>query len=203
MRTVINRYLRLAAAHDMAGLIRPLLLLGADPYDTDDKGRTAFNCAASNGLHALDLLTQAAFKDTQKPRTARQWKDYDLNTPSGSYGSTLITYAAKVSPVRLVDEMIKAGADTSIINGSGWTLLHCAGVMPGREEVLKTLVQAFRAQGKEDILNALTTHPYETQYDGHPVKYGEGLTAVELCRARLAQDPKCPRDLAEYPSCLR
>lgn len=195
---IIDKALHLAAAHDKAGLIRPLLCLGANPYATNDTGQTAFNCAASNGLRALHLLTQAAFRDTQKPKSARRWKNYDLNTPSGRYGSTLITYAAKVSPAQMIAKMIRAGADITIINGSGWTLLHCAAVMPGRKDALQTLAQAFRDQGHDAIPRARTTHPYETTYNGHRVLYDADLSAAELCQARRTQDPHCPEELAEY-----
>lgn len=198
----INSRLREAAARDDVESVRVLIAQGADPYDTDEHGYTAFNRSASNGLNALAYLTEIAFEDTRKPVEQRRWKDYGMNTPSGYYQSTLITYAAKVSPVSLVDEMISAGADIGIVNGSGWTLLHCAAVMPGRLEVLKTLKSAFAAQNRHGLADTKSTHVYETDYNGHKVVYGAGLTAGELCRARLAQDPQCPNELAAYPACL-
>ena len=194
----LNSLLREAAAHDAVTAVRILISEGGNPYDTDEKGRTSFNRAASNGLHALHVMTETAFLDTQKPAAQRRWKNFDLNTPSGYYGSTLITYAAKVSPAALVNDMIVAGADITIINGSGWTLLHCAAVMPDRKDVLKSLINAFRDQGLEKLIGALSTHVYETDYSGNKVVYGEGLTAAELCRARLDQDPQCPPELADY-----
>ena len=198
MIKLLNAALRAAAARDYALLARVLVLLGADPYDTDAAGRTAFNCAASNGLRALAVLTQMAFADTQKLPARRRWQQYDLNTPSGAYGSTLITYAAKVCDAATIRAMIAAGADLRIVNGSGWSLLHCAAVMPARAEVLRLLQQAFEAQGCGALSGARTTHVYETAYNGHRVVYADHLTAAELCRARLAQDPSCPADLAQY-----
>lgn len=199
---LLSRLLHEASAHDAVDAVRLLLKAGSNPYDTDEKGRTAFNRAASNGLRALHILTEEAFHDTQRSPDRRRWENYGLNTPSGYYGSTLITYAAKVSPDSLVKDMIEAGADITIINGSGWTLLHCAAVMPDRKDVLKTLVQTFHAQGYEAMIGARTTHTYETDYNGHPVIYEAGLTAMELCQARMKQDPQCPETLAEYPPCL-
>lgn len=196
--TTLNRILRAAAARDHAILMRPLIMAGANPYDTDEKGRTAFNCAASSGLRALHVLTEEAFRDTQKPQEQRRWKDFGLNSPSGCYGSTLITYAAKVSPVSLVREMVAAGADIGIVNGSGWTLLHCAAVMPGRTEVIKILIQAFREQGHDDLITACSTHLYETDYGSGKVSYDKNLTAAGLCRARIEQDTHVPNDLTEY-----
>ncbi len=198
----LNERLRNAAAHDDTGAVKALLAEGANPYDTDEKGRTAFNRAASNGLEALDLLTREAFNDTQKPLGQRRWKEYELNTPSGSYQSTLITYAAKVSSVDLVREMIKAGADITIVNGSGWTLLHCAAVMPGRSAVLGELVTAFQKQGHGDLIDALSTHVYETEYNGHKVVFGRDLTAAGLCQARIDQDSKVPAELPDYMALL-
>ncbi|MGB9151789.1 MAG: ankyrin repeat domain-containing protein [Alphaproteobacteria bacterium] len=195
---ILSVLLREAAAYDVIGVVPFLVNAGANPYDADKNGRTAFNRAASNGLRALDWLTTTAFADTQKPAAQRRWKNYGINTPSGAYGSTLITYAAKVSHVALVGKMIDAGADISITNGSGWTLLHCAAVMPGRAEVLRKLLQVFRQQGLADKIDALTTHVYETAYKGHKVVFGTGLTAAGLCRARMEQDSSCPRELYRY-----
>jgi len=195
---VTDKALRDAAAVNDVKTAAALLKAGANPYATDDKGRTAFNCAASNGLDALALMTEAAFRDTQKPAGQRKWPDYNINTPSGAYGSTLITYAAKVSPISLIKEIIGAGADITIINGSGWTLLHCAAVMPGRLEVLKELVKAFKDQGHADLIQFKTTHVYETTYGPHKVVFGEGITALELCQTRLQQDPDSPQEFAEY-----
>lgn len=199
---MMNAQLRAAAGRDDVQAVAELLQAGADPYAADEAGRTTFNHAASNGLRALDLMTRAAFADTQKPPGERRWGDYDLNTPSGAYGSTLITYAAKVCPAAVVAEMIAAGADISIVNGSGWSLLHCAAVMPGRDDVLSLLLKAFHGQKRDDLIHARTTHVYETVYDGHKVVFGTGLTAAELCRARIAQDPSCPAELATYPEIL-
>lgn len=195
---MLDAALRAVAARDYATFAKVLVVLGANPYDTDAAGRTAFNCAASNGLAALAVLTQIAFVDTQKPPSRRRWKQYDLNTPSGSYGSTLMTYAAKAGSPDLVQRMIAAGADLRIVNGSGWNLLHCTAVMPGRAEVLKLLLQAIDKQGHRDLISALTTHPYETVYGGHKVSYAAGLTAADLCQARRTQDPSCPQDLSAY-----
>lgn len=195
---ILSVLLRAAAARDQALLAGWLTTLGGNPYDTDAMGRTAFNCAASNGLKALAVLTQIAFADTQKLPARRRWRQYDINTPSGAYGSTLITYAAKVCDADTVRAMIAAGADICIVNGSGWSLLHCAAVMPARTEILKLLLQAFQAQGHGDLINARTTHVYETVYNGQRVVYADHLSAAELCRARLAQDPSCPADLAQY-----
>lgn len=195
---ILNAALRAAAAHDHAALAAGLVTLGANPYDTDEAGCTAFNRAASNGLSALAVLTKIAFADTQKPPSRRRWKQYDLNSPSGAYGSTLITYAAKVCDAGIIKAMIKAGADLRIVNGSGWSLLHCAAAMPARAEVLKLLLQSFHDQGHNDLINARTTHAYETAYNGHQVIYAAELTAADLCRARLDQDPSCPRELAQY-----
>ena len=195
---ILGKILHEAASYDSVENVERLLEAGANPYYEDEKGRTAFNRAASNGLHALDFLTEKAFQDTQKPKEQRQWPDYDLDTPSGYYGSTLITYAAKVSSVGLVQEMIDASADITIINGSGWTLLHCAAVMPERTNVLPVLVKAFKDQGHADLIGYLSTHIYETEYNGHKVVFGTNLTAAELCQARIDQDPDCPAELSRY-----
>lgn len=195
---LLDVVLRHAAARDYKTICRILLLSGANPYGTDDQGRTAFNHAASNGLGALAVLTQMAFADSQKPQSVQKWKGHGLNTPSGAYGSTLITYAAKVCDAATVKAMIAAGADIGIINGSGWSLLHCAAVMPGRADVIRLLLRAFAERGYGHLIAALTTHAYETAYGAHKVVYARGLTAAGLCRARLSQDPLCPRDLSAY-----
>ena len=187
-----------AAARDDLSVVAALLKVGASPYSLDKEGRTAFNCAASNGLQALALMTEEAFLDTQRPPAQKKWSAHGLNTPSGSYGSTLITYAAKVCSVSFLKEMIRAGADIAIVNGSGWTLLHCAAVMPQRQEVLSELVQALKKQNYPFLIRAQSTHAYETSYNGHKVIFVEGLTALELCLARIEQDPECPKELAEY-----
>ncbi len=199
---MLDAALRAAAARDRANLVRFLIKLGANPYATDEQGRTPFNRAASNGLRALAALTEIAFLDTQKPVSRRRWRKYDINTPSGYYGSTLITYAAKVCDAPLIKAMIEAGADIRIVNGSGWTLLHCAAVMPGREDVLKILLHAFHTRGYDDLIDARSTHIYETEYGGHTVTYPAGLTAAELCRERIQQDPACPEELARYQDSL-
>lgn len=198
----LNALLRKAAADDNTVAALQLMNAGADPYDVDTKKKTAFNHAASNGLEVLNLMTEAAFRDTQLPLRQRRWPEYDLNTPSGIYKSTLITYAAKVSPEPLVREMIAAGADIAIINGSGWTLNHCTAVMPGRREVLRTLRHEFLEKGRADLIAYRSTHRYETEYDGHHVVYEANLSAADLCRARLQQDPACPRELEEYLAIL-
>lgn len=202
MRVDLDEKIRAAAARDDVATARQLLADGANPYAADAEGRTTFNHAASNGLRVLALLVEEAFRDTQKQKENRRWKNYGLNMPSGYYGSTLVTYAAKVSPAALVAEMTKAGADIAIVNGSGWTLLHCVAVMPGRTEVLKILIQAFRDQGHEDLIGARSTHVYETDYGGRKVVYGAGLTAAGLCRARMDQDPGHPPELAGYINIL-
>ena len=199
---ILDKLLREAAAHDAVEAVKTLVSAGANPYGTDDKGRTAFNRAASNGLRALNWLVETAFADTQKPENQRRWKKYGLDTPSGAYGSTLITYAAKVCSAAVVNRMIAAGADITITNGSGWTLLHCAAVMPDRAEVLRELARMFRKKGLADKIGALSTHVYETEYDGHKVVYGENLTAADLCRARMEQDPRYPREMVKYPAIL-
>lgn len=194
----LNKLLREAAARDAVCIVRLLVAAGADPYDADEAGRTAFNRAASDGLRALAWLTETAFADTQKAEAQRRWKNYGINTPSGFYGSTLITYAAKVCSAETMRRMIAASADITITNGSGWTLLHCAAVMPGREEVLHELLRAFREHGLDDTVGALSTHVYETFYNGRKVVYKEGLTAAGLCRARMEQDASCPPELGRY-----
>ncbi|QQG35381.1 MAG: ankyrin repeat domain-containing protein [Micavibrio aeruginosavorus] len=199
---LLDAALRCAAMRDWVAVSHCLLVLGANPYGVDEEGRTAFNHAASNGLKALAVLTQAAFVDTQKARKRRRWIGYGLNTPSGVYGSTLITYAAKVCDVATVRAMIAAGADIRIVNGSGWSLLHCAAVMPGRADVIKSLLRAFEEQGYGYLISVRTTRIYETSYGAHKVTYTEGLSAAGLCRARLEQDPASPEDLKEYSSYL-
>lgn len=195
---LINATLRWAAGRDHIFLTKLLLCAGADPYAPDEDGRTSFNHAASNGLRVLALLTGAAFADTQKDPAQRRWPAYGLNTPSGAYGSTLITYAVKACRADTVSAMMDAGADLRIVNGSGWSLLHCAAVMPGRVEIIKALLRVLKQQGHSDLLSALTAHVYETAYGAHRVVYAGGLTAADLCRARLAQDPACPEDIKEY-----
>lgn len=194
----LDKLLREAASHNALDTVKQLIDSGANCYAVDEKGRTAFNHAASDGLSVLAWLTEEAFNDSQLPENERRWKGYDLNTPSGYYGSTLITYAAKVSPVSLVKQMIDSGADLSIVNDSGWTLLHCAAVMPGRIKVLEELIEAFQAQGLGDIVNALSTHVYETNYRGYKVIYGKDLTAAQLCCARMEQDPEYPKEIVSY-----
>lgn len=194
----LNALLRQAASEDALETAKSLVKAGANYYDTDEQGRTAFNHAASNGLRTLAWMAEDAFFDTQKPLHEKRFVDFGINTPSGYYGSTLITYAAKVSSADVVKQMIDAHADITIVNGSGWTLLHCAAVMPGRTEVLKILLEAFRAQHGEQLIAALTTHVYKTEYAGHAVIYDVGLTAAGLCHARMQQDPSCPQELARY-----
>lgn len=199
---ILDAALRWAATRDRAECVRYLLRFGANPYSEDRQGRTAFNCAASNGLRALEMMTRMAFEDTQKPESQRQWKEYNLNTPSGAYGSTLMTYAAKVCDADTVRAMMAAGADIRIVNGSGWNLLHCAAVMPGRYAVLELLLEAFAGLGNHELAWALTTHVYETYYDGRKVVYAAGLSAADLCRTRQEQDPLCPLEFLAYRELL-
>jgi hypothetical protein len=201
-RDRLDMLLHEAAACNDLGSVAILLKAGANPYFLDSKGQTAFNRAASNGLQALALMTEEAFHDTQRPSGQKKWEEHGLNTPSGIYGSTLITYAAKVCCLSLIKEMINSGADITIVNGSGWTLLHCAAVMPNREEVLSELVQAFKNQGYSSMINMKSTHAYETSYNGHEVFFAEGLTAVDLCLRRLKEDPECPKELNKYQQIL-
>lgn len=194
----IDVLLHHAARCNDFNLVFQLLKAGANPYFTDEKGYTAFNHAASNGLKALAIMTEEAFRDTQRAPDEQKWSSYGLNTPSGVYSSTLITYAAKVCSLALIQEMVRAGADVTIINSSGWTLLHCAAVMPERQEVLYELMQAFKSQGLDSMISALSTKIYETDYNGHKVVFREGLTASELSCARLQQDPECPKEFFDY-----
>jgi hypothetical protein len=194
----LNALLREAAAHNMVPVVQLLVKAGANPYDTDAKGRTAFNRAASNGLDALAWLTEEAFTDLSKPH--RRWPAYDLNTPFGEYNSTLVTYAVKACSKKAVENMIAAGADLSITNESGWTLLHCAAVMPGRTEVLNLLIDTFLKDEKlMTKIFALTTKKYETTYGDQKIIYPAGLTAAGLCLTRMAaEDGKFPPELGEY-----
>lgn len=195
---ILNKLLHEAASQNALETVKQLIADGASCYAVDEKGFTAFNHAASNGLSVLAWLTETAFHDTQKPISERRWQDYDLNTPSGYYASTLITYAAKVSPVSVLKKMIVSGADITIVNNSGWTLLHCAAVMPGRLEILKELINAFQNQSLGERINSLTSSVYKTNYNGYNVVYEKNMTAAQLCRSRIAQDPECPRDIIEY-----
>lgn len=190
----LNQWLRHAAESNLPERVDELIAQGANPYDTDDEGRTAFNCAASTGLHALKRLTEIAFEDTQKPASERRWPEYGINTPSGKYQSTLITYACKACSASTVHDMLKAGADRSIVNGSGWNLLHATAVMPGRKEVL----QLLRSNMGRDALRATTTHEYRTRYGHDEVIFAAGLTPSGLCEARIAQDKQCPPELKDY-----
>lgn len=189
----LNDWLRHAAAINEVPRVKQLIEMGANPYDVDAEGRTAFNHAASNGLDALKYLTEIAFEDTQNT-SGRRWPEYNLNTPSGKYGSTLITYACKVCDVGTIRRMFEAGADGSIVNGSGWNLLHATAVMPGRKEVLELLREKLGLSA----LNALTTQEYKTDYKGNRVTYSAGLTPCGLCKARIDQDKKCTLELKEY-----
>jgi len=195
---VLDAQLHEAAAADRLEDVQRLVVSGANPYAEDAQGRTSFNRAASNGLRSLAWLTEQAFEDTQKPEDQRRWKKYGLNTPSGRYRSTLITYAAKVCSVELFCRMADAGADLAIVNDSGWTLLHCAAVMPERAAMLAAVIEAFKDRGLKNLIGALSKHEYETSYGGNKVVYGEGLTAAGLCRVRIDQDPRRPRELASY-----
>ena len=195
---ILNKLLHEAASQNELETVKQLIAAGASCYAVDEKGLTAFNHAASNGLSVLAWLTEEAFNDTQKPMSERRWQDYDLNTPSGYYASTLITYAAKVSPVSVVKKMIELGADITIVNGSGWTLLHCAAVMPGRLKILKELINAFHNHGLGERINSLTSYVYMTNYNGYNVVYDKNLTAAQLCRSRIEQDPEYPHDIVEY-----
>jgi hypothetical protein len=195
----LSALLREAAAHDALAIVKRLVAAGANPYEEDGEGRTAFNRAASNGLHALAWLTEEAFADTQKPASQKRWRDYELNTLLGRYKSTLITYAAKACSAAVIEKMIAAGANIGIVNDSGWTLLHCAAVMPGRAEVLKLLIDAFRSdETLAPKILALSTHEYRTKYGDQEVVYAEGLTAAGLCRARRDQDLQHPPELVDY-----
>lgn len=188
-----------AACDDLDGALA-LMAAGQSPYETDEHGRTAFNAAASNGPRVLAAMVQAAFADCLRPPGERRYvgPGTGLNTPSGMYGSTLLTYAAKVCDTHTVRAMLDAGAELDIVNGSGWTLLHCAAVMvePGRLEVVTLLCARMRAAGLDGLLGARSTHEYCTTYvrpEGpSSVVYGEGLLASELCRALIRQDAHCP-----------
>lgn len=192
-KTELNSWLRHAAAHDQLDRVKQCIADGANPYAADEDGKTAFNHAASNGLNALKYLTECAFEDTQK-KSDRRWPDMQLNTPSGKYGSTLITYACKVCDAETVKKMFEAGANDTIVNGSGWNLLHATAVMPGRKEVLQLLKERLGI----DALRAQTTHEYKTDYNKNAVTFAVGLTPAELCHARIEQDKHCPKELHDY-----
>jgi ankyrin repeat protein len=193
-----DAWLRHAAAQDDVKRVRELIGLGANPYAMDNKSMTAFNHAASNGLQALKFLTEEAFADTQRPPGQRKWPKHGINTPSGKYHSTLLTYACKVCDAATVENMIAHDADRSVVNDSGWNLLHVAAVMPGRLEVLHML----RNYLEPATMHAQTTQPYETGYGKHQVRYDAGLTPYQLCRARIDQDPGHPKELAHYLAAL-
>ncbi|MFO0389794.1 MAG: ankyrin repeat domain-containing protein [Alphaproteobacteria bacterium] len=188
----VDEELRHAAATDNLSGAQTLIAAGGNPYSTDNDGMTAFNHAASNGLLVLKYLTEEAFADT-KQHIGRRWSKYNLNTPSGKYNSTLLTYAAKVCNANTVRAMIVEGAENTV-NGSGWNVLHAAAVMPDRIEVVKILADWLNVHGKL----AKTTHPYETTYGEELVKYPAFATAYTLCQTRIAQDAYCPVELREY-----
>ena len=171
-----------------------LIEQGANPYAVDTNGYTAFNHAASNGLRVLKFLTEIAFADTQHVPKNRKWPEYNVNSPSGIYQSTLITYAAKVCDEETVKAMIMAGADCSIVNGSGWNLLHAAAVMPGRKEVLALLVGHM----KKGALQAESSKVYVTAYGKNTISYPAGATPAALCQTRIDQDTACPPELKGY-----
>jgi ankyrin repeat protein len=188
----IDEELRHAAATDNLSGAQTLIITGGNPYSADKNGMTAFNHAASNGLSVLKYLTEEAFADT-KGHIGRRWGKYNLNTPSGKYNSTLLTYAAKVCDANTVREMILEGAENTV-NGSGWNVLHAAAVMPNRIEVVKILTDWLDALGRF----AKTTHPYETTYGKARVRYPALATAYTLCKTRIAQDARCPVELHKY-----
>jgi len=74
--------------------------------------------------------------------------------------------------------------------------------MPGRRDVLKALVDSFHTQNYDSLVNALSTHIYETDYNGHNVVFGKDLTAAGLCKARMEQDPEAPAELSSYHAIL-
>lgn len=194
----LHSQLHNAAARDNLLQAKELIEARANPYETDLNGLTAFNHAASNGLHVLEFLTERAFQDTQLPKHSRKWPEYDINTPSGKYGSTLITYAAKVCDEKMVKAMIAAGVDCSVVNGSGWNLLHAAAVMPGRKEVLALLAEHLG----HGALRAESSKVYVTAYGKNTVTYPAGGTPAALCRARIERDSACPPELKGYLTIL-
>ena len=199
----LHSWLRHAAGENNVERVQALIAQGANPYDVDEQGLSAFNHANSNGLEVLRYLTEIAFADTQKPAAERRWPAYGINTPSGAYDSTLLTYACKACDAGTVRAMINAGADPAIVNKSGWNLLHAAAVMPGRLELIKLLRETLGIES----LKATTSQPYETRYGKQLVTYVEELTPAELCIARMDQDKNHPAELKDYlpwlSPCLR
>jgi hypothetical protein len=188
-----NDWLRHAIEENNASRVRELLGHGASPYEKGADGLSAFNLAGSDRLEILKLMTEIAFEDTKKNQGERRWPTYDINTPSGKYNSTLIVYGCKVCDVPTVEDMLKHGAKTDVVNDSGWNLFHVTAVMPGRTGMLKML----KATLGGELLARLSSKPYETAYNGRKVHYASS-TPYNLCRQRMQQDSNHPAEMSEY-----
>lgn len=148
------------AGHLVVDRFELLLRLGADPYISDDKGRSFLHVAVDG-----NLKTASKLGDT--PRRVGELKDFleacnkhglDLNRPNND-GMTGLHLAAKFGYSNVVAELIRAGADPQVRDHENQTPLDLAtagkrdatvavfAAIRARDTILET-VQRARAHGK-------------------------------------------------------
>ncbi len=160
---------------DVAEVVGMLLEAGVDPHQADRNGDTAFNVAAPSSPVAGRLMTNHWLAG----KTLK-----GLNDRSGSHGSTLAQYIAKWSNDDEIEKQLKTkGLKIDVLNASGWTPLSAAAAM-GRARAVEVFARLYKANARK----AQTTEVYKTSYNGSPVVYAEGLDALGIAKARLAQD---------------
>jgi lysyl-tRNA synthetase class 2 len=168
--------LHYAAAAEREGLdvqaeVEMLLAAGADPHKPDLNGDTAFNIAAPSSPVAGRLMTNHWLSG----KTSK-----GLNERSGSHGSTLAQYIAKWSDDDEIEAQLKTpGLAIDEPNASGWTPLSAAAAM-GRAKAVEVFFKAYSPAAR-----AVTT---TEEYKANGTVYVQGLDALGLAKARLAQD---------------
>jgi ankyrin repeat protein len=167
----------------------------AKPKPGYEIGDTPFNIAAPSSPIIGRLMTNHWLAQALEEKG-----DKGINDRSGSHGSTLAQYIAKWSNAEEIsgqlDKAIKKGMDIAVQNGSGWTPLHAASAMIGRLGAVKAFAACYTTEQK-----ALKTRgePYETKYPESPelIKYGEGLTAIDIAQTRRDQAITLPQTMKD------
>lgn len=153
------------AARGDAGMVRSLLVTGADPMQRDGSGRTPLHVAAfgshydavralvtgGGDINALendryDVITIAAVKnDVAMVKLALELKGNPKAITSRYEGTALIA-AAHLGHADVVNALIAAGAPLDHVNNLGWTALIEAVVLgnggPTHVETARALVAA-------------------------------------------------------------
>jgi len=129
--------LSLAAEHGHAHVVEQLVKAGADIHIKNTSGSTALIMAAEKGHHEIVKILANA-KDAKASIDARAGQSW-----------TALMYGATLGHVKVVEELVKVGADTYLQNISGWTALRIAAAK-GHDEIVKVLANAKGAKAGVD-----------------------------------------------------